>query len=147
MHITARSDYAIRAMLVIALSSPAPVKSETMAQAQEIPASFLRGILTDLRRADLVFAQRGHEGGFTLTRSPVDISVGDVLRAVGGDLASVRGLPVGDVAYFGEAVRLRTVWLNIETAVNAIVDTVSLATLLSPVAETGSVLRRRLSAP
>ncbi|MEU8382541.1 Rrf2 family transcriptional regulator [Streptosporangium sp. NPDC048865] len=140
MHITARSDYAIRAMLVIALSDPVPVKSEAMAQTQEIPASFLRGILTDLRRADLVFAQRGHEGGFTLTRPPVDISVGDVLRAVAGELTSVRGLPTGDVAYFGEAVRLRTVWLNIETSVNAIVDTVSLAALLSPVAETG---RRR----
>ncbi|MER6830776.1 Rrf2 family transcriptional regulator [Streptosporangium sp. NPDC000563] len=141
MHVTARSDYAIRAMLVIALSDPDPVKSETMAQAQEIPASFLRGILTDLRRADLVFAQRGHEGGFTLARPPVDISVGDVLRAVGGELTSVRGVPAGDVAYFGEAARLRTVWLNIETSISAIVDTVSLAALLTPATRTGG--RRR----
>jgi len=127
-------------MLVIALRDPDPVTSETMAQAQEIPASFLRGILTDLRRADLVFAQRGHEGGFTLTRPPVDISVGDVLRAVGGELTSVRGVPTGDVAYFGEAVRLRGVWLNIEVSISAIVDTVSLAALLSPMARSG---RRR----
>ncbi|GAA2879535.1 Rrf2 family transcriptional regulator [Streptosporangium fragile] len=135
MHVTARGDYALRAMLVIALSDPAPVTSEAMARAQEIPASFLRGILADLRRADLVFAQRGHEGGFTLTRPPADISVGDVLRAVGGDLTSVRGVPTADVTYFGEAVRLRTVWLSIETSINAVVDTVSLAALLSPVAE------------
>ncbi|MEU1879143.1 Rrf2 family transcriptional regulator [Streptosporangium sp. NPDC020072] len=130
MHVTARSDYAIRAMLVIAAHDPASVTAETLARAQKIPPSFLRGILTDLRRANLVFAQRGNEGGFTLARRAEAVFVGDILRAVGGGFTSVRGFSTADIVYFGEAVPLRAVWLDVEASIGAVVDSVSLATLL-----------------
>ncbi|MEV7008809.1 Rrf2 family transcriptional regulator [Streptosporangium sp. NPDC051022] len=132
MHVTARSDYAIRAMLVIAAHDPVSVTAESLAHAQQIPPSFLRGILTDLRRANLVFAQRGNEGGFTLARRAESIFVGDVLRAVGGGFTSVRGFSTADIVYFGEAAPLRAVWLDVEASIGAVVDSVSLAALLAP---------------
>lgn len=130
MHISARSDYAVRAMLAIAADAPLLVKASTMAQAQQIPLTFLHGILLDLRRAGLLHSHRGNDGGYTLTRSPVDISVGDVLRATSGSLTSVRGRPAEYADYPGAAAGLREVWLAVHTAIQGVVDEVSLADLL-----------------
>ena len=76
-----------------------PTKGEAIAQAQSIPLKFLENILGDLRHAGLVRSQRGADGGYWLGRPAADITVADVIRAVEGPLASVRGGPPEDVDY------------------------------------------------
>ena len=86
VHISARSDYAVQAMLAIAAGpgGGAPVRASALAGEQKIPFSFLQGILVDLKHAGLLVSRRGVHGGYALARHPSEISVGDVLRAVGG---------------------------------------------------------------
>ncbi|MEV4843053.1 Rrf2 family transcriptional regulator [Micromonospora matsumotoense] len=153
MYISARSDYALRAMLAVAASGDGEptrpdggdgrpegggggggggelVKAARLAEAQGIPLSFLQGILLDLRRAGLLHSHRGTEGGYALTRPASRISVGDVLRAVGGSLTTVRGLPAGDAGYHGVATGLRDVWLAVDGAIAVVVDRTTLTDLL-----------------
>jgi Rrf2 family protein len=102
--VTAKADYAVRAVLELATVEEGLTKGERIAQAQGIPLKFLENILIDLRHAGIVHAQRGAEGGYRLARDPADITVGEVIRAVEGPLASVRGEPPESVSYAG-AVR------------------------------------------
>ncbi|KAB1091163.1 Rrf2 family transcriptional regulator, partial [Micromonospora aurantiaca] len=96
-----------------------------------IPLSFLQGILLDLRRAGLLHSHRGAEGGYALTRPAAEITVGDVLRAVGGSLTTVRGLPAERAGYHGVAAGLTDVWLAVHGAIATVVDSTSLADLLA----------------
>ena len=132
MYVSARSDYAVRAMLAVAAQGQDLVKAATLAKAQDIPLSFLQGILLDLRRAGLLHSHRGVEGGYALARSASLITVGDVLRAVSGSLTTVRGLPADVATYHGVATGLREVWLAVHSAIEEVVDRTSLADLLSP---------------
>ncbi|SCL39775.1 transcriptional regulator, BadM/Rrf2 family [Micromonospora rhizosphaerae] len=146
MYVSARSDYALRAMLAVADAAGVSgdggfgdgelVKAASLAESQDIPLSFLQGILLDLRRAGLLYSHRGTEGGYALTRPADEISVGDVLRAVGGTLTSVRGLPAGSAGYHGVATGLRDVWLAVDGAIALVVDRTTLADLLADRATT-----------
>ncbi|MCW2724659.1 MAG: transcriptional regulator [Frankiales bacterium] len=127
VHISARADYAVRAALELALSPDAPVKGEALARAQDIPPKFLEGILSTLRRAGLVRSQRGAEGGYWLARPAEDISVADVIRAVDGPLAGVRGLRPEDVSYDGAATALGPVWVAVRANLRLVLEHVSLA--------------------
>lgn len=132
MYVSARSDYAVRAMLGIAAGGGQDlVKAAALAAVQEIPLSFLQGILLDLRRAGLLHSHRGVEGGYALSRPAASITVGDVLRAVSGSLTTVRGLPADYATYHGVATGLRDVWLAVHSAIEDVVDTTSLADLLA----------------
>ncbi|MCT2282306.1 RrF2 family transcriptional regulator [Micromonospora chalcea] len=141
MYISARADYALRAMLAVAdvagtsgesgAGGGELVKAASLAESQGIPLSFLQGILLDLRRAGLLHSHRGTEGGYALTRPPDEISVGDVLRAVGGAITSVRGIPADRAGYHGVATGLRDVWLAVDGAIALVVDRTTLADLLS----------------
>ncbi|MEV4757749.1 Rrf2 family transcriptional regulator [Micromonospora sp. NPDC049559] len=130
MYVSARGDYAVRAMLAVADSGEL-VKAAALATAQGIPLSFLQGILLDLRRAGLLRSLRGTDGGYRLTRPADEITVGAVLRAVSGSLTTVRGLPVERTAYHGAASGLRDVWRAVESAIEEVVDGISLADLLT----------------
>jgi Rrf2 family protein len=129
MYVSARTDYAVRAMLTIASEHPGLVKAATLAAAQDIPLSFLQGILLDLRRAGLLHSHRGVDGGYALARPAEDITVGDVVRAVGGALTTVRGLPTTTTTYHGVATGLRDVWMAVEEAIEGVVDHRTLAQL------------------
>lgn len=139
MYVSARSDYALRAMLAVAAASEGDgdggagelVKAASLAEVQEIPLSFLQGILLDLRRAGLLHSHRGAEGGYALTRPAAEITVGDVLRAVGGSLTTVRGLPAERAGYHGVAAGLTDVWLAVHGAIATVVDSTSLTDLLA----------------
>lgn len=132
MHISARADYAVRAMLAIAASDKHElVKAGALASTQQIPLSFLQGILLDLRRAGLLYSHRGVDGGYELAHPAEETTVGDVLRAVDGNLAMVRGRPAGTTAYQGAATGLREVWLAVSTAIRDVVDQTTLADLLA----------------
>ena len=131
VRVSAKTDYAVRALLELAVAGEGPVKGERLAQAQAIPLKFLENILTDLRHAGIVRAQRGAEGGYWLARAPEDVSLGEVIRAVDGPLASVRGEAPEDVAYDGAAENLRTVWIAVRASMRAVVDEVTLADVVA----------------
>ncbi len=96
MRVSAKVDYALRALAELAASPPGvPVKGERLASAQEIPLNFLENILLELRRSELVASRRGADGGYWLGRPAAEISIADVVRAVEGPIASVRGEQAG----------------------------------------------------
>jgi Rrf2 family protein len=131
VQISARSDYALRAMVVAAsLPGGRPITAASLSQAQAIPLSFLYGILLDLRRAGLLTSRRGTEGGYVLARPAGEISVGDILRTVNGAFSSVRGLPPEKVTYRGAAASLPALWQSVQVAIADVVDHTTLTDLL-----------------
>ena len=129
MRISAKEDYAVRAMLELAIAEGGPLKREQIAEAQSIPTAFLQNILVELRHAELVEAQRGREGGFRLARPAAEITVADIVRAVSGPLATVRGVRPPAIEYAPVAEPLREVWVALRANVRAILEQVSLADL------------------
>lgn len=131
VQISARGDYAVRAALSLAAAHPSLLSAQAIAAQQDLPHKFLEAVLADLRRAGLVRAQRGAEGGYTLTRPPAEISVGQVLRAVDGPLAGVRGMRPEETTYDGAAEQLPRLWVAVRAAVREVVDEVSLTDLVT----------------
>lgn len=132
--ISARTDYAVRAMLILAeaqLAESGPVSVETLAHRQSLPRKFLEEIVADLRTAGLVTSTRGARGGYSLARPAAETVLGDVFRAVDGPLAEVRGLRPHETAYEGVALHLPTVWVAVRAALRGVLDTTSLADVLS----------------
>jgi Rrf2 family protein len=128
MRTTAKADYAVRAAIELA-DAGGMVTGEQVAQAQGIPLNFLENILRDLRRAGIVESRRGQSGGYALARPPADVSVADVIRAVEGPLANVRGVAPEDLDYTGSAARLRDVWIALRANVRGVLEQVTLADL------------------
>ena len=126
MRISAKADYAVRAALELA-AADGPSKGERIAEAQGIPLSFLENILIELRHAGIVRSQRGRDGGYWLAKDPADVSIADVIRAVEGPLATIRGGPPEEVEYAGAAAHLREVWIALRTNLRAVLENVSLA--------------------
>jgi len=127
VHISAKADYAVRAAVHLASVSEGPTKSEAIASAHGIPSKFLEAILTSLREANVVRSQRGASGGFWLSRPADAITVADVIRAVDGPLASVRGQRPEDVEYAGCAEPLTAVWLAVRSSLREVLEHVTLA--------------------
>lgn len=130
MRINAKSDYALRALIEIALGEGDPVSSEDIAAAQEIPSRFLGTILIDLRKAGIVTSHRGAQGGYSLARPARDIAVADVIRAVDGPLASVQGVRPQDTQYDGAAQVLQPLWVAVRASLRGVLETVTLAHLV-----------------
>ena len=114
-------------MIELAAADEGPVKGERIAQAQEIPLKFLENILGDLRQAGLVRSQRGVEGGYWLARDADEITVAEVVRAVEGPIANVRGVGPEQVTYAGSAERLREVWIAVRANLRAVLEQVTIA--------------------
>lgn len=132
--ISARTDYAVRAMLALteaAGSGQGPVSVETLAARQGLPRKFLEAVVADLRSAGLVVSRRGAAGGYALARPATEISVGDVFRAVDGPLAEVRGLRPHETTYAGAAQHLPELWVAVRAGLREVLDGTSLAELLS----------------
>jgi Rrf2 family protein len=128
MRISAKADYAVRAAVELATApDEKPVKAERIATAQDIPLNFLENILGELRHAGIVRSHRGAEGGFRLAKPPDQLTVADVIRAVEGPLASVRGGPPEDAAYPGAASALPRVWIAVRANLRKVVEHVTLA--------------------
>jgi Rrf2 family protein len=128
MRISAKADYAVRAMVELAATvGDKPIKAERVATAQDIPLNFLENILGELRHAGLVRSHRGAEGGFRLARDPSEITVADVIRAVDGPLASVRGAPPEESEYKGASAALPRVWIAVRANLRRVVEHVTIA--------------------
>jgi Rrf2 family protein len=136
VRVSARSDYAIRALLELAAEANAgprgkAVRGESLSDAQKIPLKFLENLLADLRRAKLVGSQRGSTGGYRLARPASAITLADVIRPVDGPLAAVRDDAPEDVVYDGPATSLRDVWIALRAGMRAALETTTLADVVS----------------
>jgi Rrf2 family protein len=128
MRISAKADYAVRAAVELAAApGEKPVKAERIATAQGIPLNFLENILGELRHSGIVRSHRGAEGGFRLAKAPEQITIADVIRAVEGPLASVRGGPPEDSTYPGTSEALPRVWIAVRANLRAVVEHVTVA--------------------
>src|SRR5579884_2935582 len=128
MRISAKADYAVRAVVELAAAAgEKPVKAERIATTQSIPFNFLENILGELRHAGIVRSHRGADGGFRLARPADQISVADIIRAVEGPLASVRGGPPEDTNYSGAAELLPRVWIAVRANLRKVVEHVTVA--------------------
>jgi Rrf2 family protein len=132
VRISAKADYAVRAAVELAAASEVkPIKAERIARAQQIPLNFLENILGELRHAGIVRSHRGAEGGFRLAKPPEEVTVADVIRAVEGPLASVRGGPPEEVSYGGAASALPRVWIAVRHNLRQVVEHVTIADVAS----------------
>lgn len=125
MEIPAKVDYAMRALLELAQREEA-MTADDIAGAQEIPSKFLAAILNDLRRSGLVRSRRGIDGGYRLARPARQITVAEVMRAIDGPLAEVRGLRPETAAYAGAAQHLQDVWIAARASLRAVLEPVTL---------------------
>ena len=130
MEISAKGDYAMRALAVLASSGGEPMTVAELAEAQGIPSRFLQAILLRLRQRGLLLSHRGADGGYRLARPPEEITVADVLRAVDGPLAAVRGVPPEEIVYTGVAEPLSEVWLAVRASMRRVIEHVTLADIV-----------------
>jgi Rrf2 family protein len=129
MQITARSEYALRATAVLAARTPDRVSLGELSDDQHLPRPFLEQIFAELRRARLVQSWRGPHGGYALGRPAAQISLGDVIRAVDGELTEVRGQLPADLAYSGSAAALSQVLQAVDISVRRVLDATTLENL------------------
>jgi bifunctional enzyme CysN/CysC len=127
MRISAKADYAVRAATELATATDGPVPAERIATSQGMPVNFLENILSELCTAGLVRQKRGPAGGYSLARDAEEITVADVIRAVEGPLASVRGARPEDAAYPGPASELPRVWIAVRKNLRNVVEHVTVA--------------------
>jgi len=137
VRVTAKVDYAVRASVELARAvtdedvRATRVKGQQIATAQGIPPKFLENILADLKRSGLVGSVRGADGGYWLNRRPEEVTVADIIRAVEGPLADVRGEPPEELAYAGDLDSLQRVWIALRSNLRAVLEHVTLADLVA----------------
>ena len=128
MHVTAKADYAVRAVIELAGSSQkSPRKVDDLAQAQAIPVSFLENILTQLRSSGIVRSQRGPEGGYWIAQPADQVNLAQIIRAVEGPLVGVRGQRPEEIEYVGSAESLRQVWVALRANLRKVLERVTVA--------------------
>ncbi len=131
MHVTARADYAVRAVVELATRHPASATRREISEHQGIPGKFCESILADLRRAGLLASERGAGGGYRLATDPAKIRLADVIRAVEGPLAAVRGRPPEDTSYPGATKHLTTVWIAVRASLRDVLETTTVADVVA----------------
>jgi Rrf2 family protein len=131
MRVSAKVDYAVRAAVELAVAGDGPMKGERISESQDIPLKFLENILGELKHAGIVRSQRGTEGGYWLARDPAEVTIADIIRAVEGPLASVRGASPESLDYSGSAKPLGTLWVAVRANLRAVLETVTIADIAS----------------
>lgn len=126
MHIPAKVDYGLRAMLTLA-AADRPLTGDQLSGDQALPPRFLGAILAELRRCGLVVSQRGAQGGYRLAREASAITCAEVIRVLDGPLAEVRGLQPEAARYDGAATHLQEVWVAVRASLRQVLELVTLA--------------------
>ena len=128
MRMSAKAEYAVRAMAHLAAAPPGVlIKTDDLAKAQGIPAQFLVDILANLRADRLVRSHRGRDGGYELGRPADQVSIADVLRCIDGPLASVRDIGLVDLPYSGPTAALTDVWRALRASMRSVLEETTLA--------------------
>jgi Rrf2 family protein len=131
VHISAKVDYAVRALVVLADSDGQPITGSVLAETGGLPAKFLDGILAELRRSGIIASQRGAVGGYRLARPADKVTLADVFRAIDGPLAEVRGERPERMSYVGAAQSLQGVWIAVRASLRSVLEQTSLADVAS----------------
>ena len=131
MRVSAKADYAVRAVAELAASPDGPVKGERLSDSQDIPLQFLEHILLDLKHSGIVRARRGAKGGYWLAKPSDEVSIADVIRAVEGPIAHVQSAPPESITYTGSAKELQNVWIAVRASLRDVLESTSLADLVS----------------
>lgn len=140
MRVSAKSDYALRALIELAsCGGGAPLSAEEIGRRQDIPSGFLQTILADLRRAEVVRSVRGQSGGWRLARNASEVTVADVIRAVDGPLVSVYGLRPEAVTYNDSALVLQRVWIAARANLREVFEQVTVEMLAASALPPGLV--------
>jgi Rrf2 family protein len=130
VRVTAKVDYAVRAAILLADAASrdeGPLKGDQIARAQKIPVKYLENILSELRQAGIVRSQRGADGGYWLGKASEDVSVADIIRAVEGPLANVRGERPESLDYPDGTGSLQEVWIATRASLRSVLEAVTLA--------------------
>jgi Rrf2 family cysteine metabolism transcriptional repressor len=136
MRISAKAEYAIKAMLDLALNAGEGIVSiQAIAARQAIPQRYLEQVLLRLKGAGLLTSRRGASGGYHLTKSPHEITVGAVLRAVEGAGPAFEPVRGGRRSGADHAPELAELWKEIATAVSTVIDRVTFDDLAARAAE------------
>ncbi|SNT60959.1 Rrf2 family protein [Asanoa hainanensis] len=141
MRLSARVDYAIRAVVELAARTDpdaAPtgaalqpsVRASELAAIQDISPKYLEGILLSLRQGGVVAARRGSVGGYRLARPAKDISLADIIRIVDGPLTNIRGFRPEQLDYVGPAATLQMVWIALRARERQILEGVTVAEIV-----------------
>jgi Rrf2 family protein len=131
MHVSAKADYAVRAVIALAATYPEKQTTQELAERHAMPRKFLEAVLADLRRASVISSTRGPDGGYSLRREPEAITLGEILRVIDGPLADVHGLRPDEVAYPEGLQHLQEVWVAARSAVRSVFDEVTLDQLVT----------------
>jgi Rrf2 family protein len=132
-----RTEYGLRAIVALARLEPHTyVQSKDLAKQESIPPKFLESIMLTLRRAGLLESKVGAGGGYRLSKTPRDVSVGEIIRRLEGRLATKDTSPKSEVSPGAIAVRLLADKLT--TATDAVLDELNLEQLLEHVAKAGT---------
>lgn len=135
MRISAKGDYATRAILDLAMNydkDGSVSQIHAIAERQHIPVKYLENILLLLNRAGIVRSRRGNQGGYYLARPPESITIGEVIRIVDGPLApiSCASTTAYEVCPEEAACGLRSVWLEARNALAKVLDNTTFADVL-----------------
>jgi Rrf2 family protein len=138
MRVSAKADYAIRAVVELGARFPAegqpmPMKGDAIASAQQIPMKFCENILSELRAAGVVDSRRGTDGGYWLAVDPATVKLGDIIRIVEGPLAAVRGDSPTEVEFAGTSAAMREVWVAVRASLRRVLDVVTVADVVGGV--------------
>lgn len=131
VRISAKVDYALRAIAQLAAEGgDKPVKADHIARAQDIPLSFLLGIMRELKQARLLKSRRGAEGGYELGRPPEQITLAEVMRVIDGPLVNLHDSPLRELEYGGPSLALEQVWMAVRASVRSVLEAVTVADLV-----------------
>lgn len=128
MYISARADYALRALVALAAEGR-PMTAEELAKSQDLPVSYLEAILLELRRSGIVLSRRGPDAGYRFVRPASEVTAAEVMRAVEGPLAEVRGLRPEATTYRGAATPLQDLWVAVRASLRSVLEGVTIAQL------------------
>ena len=130
MNISAASDYAIRASLYLAsayMEDQSQLKTtEQISIAEKIPLKYLEALIRKLKVAKLISSQRGANGGHKLNMPPSQISIADIIRAIDGPLAAVKGERPESLKYSSNADGLKEVWIAVRASLRSVLENVYL---------------------
>jgi Rrf2 family transcriptional regulator, cysteine metabolism repressor len=133
MRVTYRGDYALKAILDLALHHGGEVVTiHEMAERIDAPVKFLEQVLLDLKKAGFVESRRGKVGGYLLSKPPEKITVGEVVRFIDGPIEPISCVRQGYSAC-GDVHKcvFRNIWQEVSRATSDIVDKVTFEDLAS----------------
>jgi Rrf2 family protein len=135
VRISHKVDYGVRVMTTIAeyeQGEPSrPVPRAVLAKRDDLPSGFLVDILAQLRNAGLLKSHRGGEGGWSLARPAEQITVADIIRALDGPLASVRGVRPHELGEQGAREPFISMWIAVRASLRSVLENITIADLAS----------------